>query len=106
MTELLETFPFLIIGCQGGPQDEDKRPFSVAGAIAIWRDARNSDMNHIVGDIGQGDAIEVEDNLILQMDFLEVRGSSKNIILQLANLWPECEAICVHGTNLWWSFLL
>ncbi|KAM0362293.1 hypothetical protein HYE67_005827 [Fusarium culmorum] len=99
-TELLETFPFLIIGCQGSPPDEDKRPFSVARAIAIWRDARNSDMKHIVGDIGQGDDIEVEDDLILQMDFLEVRGSSKNIILQLANLWPECEAICVLWDQL------
>ncbi|CAF3529020.1 unnamed protein product [Fusarium graminearum] len=83
-TELLEAFPFLIIGCQGDPPDEDKRPFSVAGAISIWRDARNSDMKHIVGDIGQGDVIEVEDNLILQMDFLE----------------PECEAICVLWDQL------
>ncbi|CAG1995848.1 unnamed protein product [Fusarium graminearum] len=66
-TELLEAFPFLIIGCQGDPPDEDKRPFS-----------------HIVGDIGQGDVIEVEDNLILQMDFLE----------------PECEAICVLWDQL------
>ncbi|KAH7267557.1 uncharacterized protein BKA55DRAFT_684827 [Fusarium redolens] len=97
-TEFLESFPFLIIGCQGGPPDEDNRPFSVAGAIAIWRDAKEFNFNPLVGDLGQGDHIEVSDAILDQIVPLQV--PSKDIILHLANLWPECQAICILWTML------
>ncbi|KIL86385.1 hypothetical protein FAVG1_10214 [Fusarium avenaceum] len=99
-TEILESFPFLIIGCKGGPPDEDKRPFSVAGAIAIWRDAEDFNFMPIVGDLGYGDPIEVEDHILDQIVDLQV--PSDNIILHLANLWPDCEAVCV----LWTMFVV
>ncbi|KIX09744.1 uncharacterized protein Z518_00825 [Rhinocladiella mackenziei CBS 650.93] len=36
VVELLITLPFLILRCNGAPPPPDKRPFSVAGCIAVW----------------------------------------------------------------------
>ncbi|KAG8667476.1 hypothetical protein FPOAC2_12640 [Fusarium poae] len=139
-TDFLETLPFLAIGCQGGPPDEDKRPFLVAGAIAIWTDAINfgtapfvedlerddpvevnddfvdqvsrlsqlvEELSPVGGqghveDVGQGDPVEVENDLTDQMSPIMscLRVPSKEVILCLANLWPECEAICVFWDHI------
>ncbi|RBR24569.1 uncharacterized protein FIESC28_02619 [Fusarium coffeatum] len=97
-TDVLESFPFLIIGCSGGPPDKKKRPFSVAGAIAIWRDAEHFDFRPIVGDLGQGDPIEVDNSILDQIKPLEV--PSNEVILHLANHWPESQAISMLWTTL------
>lgn len=44
----LESLPFVVMECHGGPPDDP--PFSVAGAIAIWRDANDFPFRPIVGD--------------------------------------------------------
>ncbi|KAL6923300.1 hypothetical protein FSHL1_000547 [Fusarium sambucinum] len=90
--------PFLAIRCQDGPPDEDKRPFLVAGAIAIWTDATNFGDMPYVANLGQGDPIENEDDFADQM--LYRKGPSEEVILYLANLWPGCEAICELGNQL------
>jgi hypothetical protein len=36
VVELLITLPFLILRCNDAPPPPDKRPFSVAGCIAVW----------------------------------------------------------------------
>ncbi|KAK2124291.1 hypothetical protein NOF04DRAFT_1193982 [Fusarium oxysporum II5] len=64
-TEYLESFPFLVMGCQGGPSDNP--PFSVAGVIAIWRDAKDFGFMPLVGDFTQGDEIEVDDDILDQI---------------------------------------
>ncbi|RKK66198.1 hypothetical protein BFJ69_g15613 [Fusarium oxysporum] len=64
-TEHLESFPFLVIGCQRGPSDHP--PFSVAGAIAIYRNAKEFAFMTPVGDFAQGDEIEVDDDILDQI---------------------------------------
>lgn len=83
----------MIIGCQDGPPDENKRPFSIAGAIAFWVDADDFDFLPVFGDFALGDPIQVDESILDQITLLEV--PSKGIMLQLANLWPECDAISV-----------
>ncbi|KAG8360666.1 hypothetical protein FVEN_g1411 [Fusarium venenatum] len=97
-TDVIESSLFLVIRCQDGPPDEDKRPSSVAGAIAIWTDATNfGDMPFVVN-LEQGDPIEVEDDFADQM--LYRKCPSEEVILYLANLWPGCEAIYELGNQL------
>ncbi|PNP76756.1 hypothetical protein FNYG_09859 [Fusarium nygamai] len=45
----------------------------------------------LVGNFEYGDYIELEDNIVDQIVLIEI--PSKDIILHLANLWPECQAI-------------
>ncbi|KAG5749705.1 hypothetical protein H9Q70_007650 [Fusarium xylarioides] len=85
--------PFLVMECDGGPPHDP--PFSVAGAIAIWRDAKDFPFFPLVGNFAHGDYIEVRDDIADQIVPMEI--PSKDIILHLANLWPDCQAI----TFLW-----
>ncbi|KAF5699675.1 hypothetical protein FMUND_14636 [Fusarium mundagurra] len=89
----LQSMPFLVMECDGGPPHDP--PFSVAGAIAIWRDAKDFSFFPLVGNFAHGDYIEAEDDIVDQIVPMEV--PPKDIILRLANLWPECQAI----TFLW-----
>ncbi|KAG5815339.1 hypothetical protein H9Q74_010038 [Fusarium xylarioides] len=98
-TELQESFPFLVIGCKGGPPAEDQRPFSVAGAIAIWTDAEDFYFRPFVGYPGQGEVLEVDDAIVNQIEHLQI--PPRDIILYFANLWPECQAVSVL-----WTFLV
>ncbi|KAF4485546.1 hypothetical protein FAGAP_11609 [Fusarium agapanthi] len=98
-TELQESFPFLAIGCKGGPPPEDQRPFSVAGAIAIWLDAEDFYFRPIIGHKGQGEVLVVDDTIVNQIEYLQI--PSQDIILSFAKLWPECLAISVL-----WTFLV
>ncbi|KLO78804.1 hypothetical protein LW93_4125 [Fusarium fujikuroi] len=90
------SLPFLVMECDGGPPDNP--PFSVAGAIAIWRDANDCFLRPLVGDFAIGDEIEVEDDIIDQIVWMEI--PSKDIILYLAKLWPDCQAITFLWTTL------
>ncbi|KAI7771106.1 hypothetical protein LZL87_013905 [Fusarium oxysporum] len=92
----LESFPFLVFGCHDGPPDDP--PFLVARAIAIWRDAKDFAFMTLVGDFAQGDEIEVDDDILDQIVLMEI--PSKHVILYLANVWPECQAISLLWTML------
>ncbi|EWZ28750.1 uncharacterized protein FOBCDRAFT_281845 [Fusarium oxysporum Fo47] len=81
-TEYLESFPF-VIGCQGGPSDDP--PFSVAGVIAIWRDAKDFGFMPLVGDFTQGDEIEVDDDILDQIMKVPRRLSRPPIITLLSS---------------------
>ncbi|KAI1037774.1 hypothetical protein LB503_009413 [Fusarium chuoi] len=91
-----QSLPFLVMECHGGPPDDP--PFSIAGAIAIWRDANDIPFLPVVGDFAIGDVIEVEDDIVDQIVWMEI--PSKDIILYLASLWPECQAITFLWTTL------
>ncbi|KAF5556938.1 hypothetical protein FMEXI_992 [Fusarium mexicanum] len=91
------SLPFLVLECDGGPPDDP--PFSVAGAIAIWTYAGDGFFWPVVGGFAYGEDVEVEDNIIDQMYQTEI--SSRDMILHLANLWPECQAI-----TLIWDYLV
>ncbi|KAF5599982.1 hypothetical protein FPANT_2885 [Fusarium pseudoanthophilum] len=99
VTEIQESFPFLVLGCKGGPPAEDQRPFSIAGAIAIWMDAEEFGFMPIVGYPGQGEILEIEDAIVNQVEYLQI--PSQDIILHFAKLWPDCLAISVL-----WTFLV
>ncbi|KAF5578909.1 uncharacterized protein FSUBG_13699 [Fusarium subglutinans] len=92
-----ESLPFLVLECHGGPPDDP--PFSMAGAIAIWGDAEDGFFYPLVGDFADGEDIEVEDDIIDQIVPVDI--PSKDMILHLANLWPEC-----HGIALLWDYLV
>ncbi|KAG4282107.1 hypothetical protein FPRO06_11010 [Fusarium proliferatum] len=91
-----QSLPFLVMECHGSPPDDP--PFPIAGAIAIWRDANDIPFLPVVGDFAIGDVIEVEDDIVDQIVWMEI--PSKDIILYLANLWPECQAITFLWTTL------
>ncbi|KAM0420551.1 hypothetical protein ACHAPT_011720 [Fusarium lateritium] len=93
-TDLLECFPFVVIGCEGGPPSEEHRPFSIAGAVAIWRDAEDFHFKPLVGDLGQGDEIDIDPAMVDRMVRFEV--PPREVFTYLANdAFPQCEAISV-----------
>ncbi|KAF5676492.1 hypothetical protein FCIRC_7051 [Fusarium circinatum] len=92
-----ESLLFLVLECHGGPPDDP--PFSVAGAFAIWGDAEDGFFYPLVGDFADGEKIEVEDDIIDQMHQTEI--PSEDMILHLADLWPECQ-----GIALLWDYLV
>lgn len=108
--------PFLVLGCDGCLPSPDARPFSVAGQIAIWRDA--SDMNFIarVGTSGFASAFEgdknddgfADDELMVRFPpaiQAKVRPHEvphRDIILHVASLFPDCSAV----TWIWGAFVV
>ncbi|KAJ4307535.1 hypothetical protein N0V84_012661 [Fusarium piperis] len=99
VTDFLECFPFLLMGCEGGPPSEERRPFSIAGAIAIWKDASDFNFKPIFGDLGQEDEINIDPTMLKGLVHLEV--PSQEVILYLANdVFPQCEAISVLWDEL------
>jgi hypothetical protein len=97
--DILEVLPFLVIGCKDGPPQEDSRPFSIAGAIAIWRDAHDMSFKPVVGDSGQADNIEIDQVFLDKINPLQV--PPREVILYLVNdIFPTCEAISVLWETL------
>ncbi|KAF5648659.1 hypothetical protein F52700_975 [Fusarium sp. NRRL 52700] len=83
----LEALPFLVLECHGGPPHDP--PFLVAGAIAIWRDAKDPFFRPLAGDFAHGDYVDIRDDMIDQIVQIDV--SSKDLILFLANFWPDVD---------------
>ena len=96
-TEHLESFPFLVIGCQGGPSDDP--PSSVAGAIAICRDAKEFAFMTPIGDFAQGDEIEVGDDILDQIVRWKYLQRTSPFILPISGL---CQGI----NFLWIMFVV
>lgn len=97
-TEYLESFPFLVIGCHGGPPDDP--PFSVAGAIAICRDAKEFAFITPIGEFAQGDEIEVDDDILDQIVRWKYLQRTSSFILPISGLSVR-ESVS-YGQCLWW----
>lgn len=72
-------FPFLVIGCKGGPPSGEQRPCTIAEAIASWKDADDLNFKPLIGDLGQGDDIDIDPAMANRILPLEV--SSQEVFL-------------------------
>jgi hypothetical protein len=64
VTRMQESLPFLILWCGNDIPPPDKRPFSIAGCIAVWlteSDPSPSDL--FIGDWGESDDIKIDEDL-------------------------------------------
>jgi hypothetical protein len=58
--ELLITLPFLILRCKNTPPPSDKRPFSVAGCIAVWIGCDEPVPCFLLGNVSMNQELEYE----------------------------------------------
>jgi hypothetical protein len=90
------TLPLLLLGCEGGPPSEDSRPFTIAGAIAIWKSVEElNSFDPLWGDPADGDPLtSLDPEMANEIKELEI--PSDEVILWLANdAFPDCTALSV-----------
>lgn len=81
--EMQESLPFLILWCRGGIPPQDKRPFSIAGCIAVWLNEGDPVPGDIsIGDWGEADDIVIDDDLAA--DLLPFHMPKDETLLHLA----------------------
>jgi hypothetical protein len=98
-SQFLYCEPFLVIGCEGDIPAEDKRPFSVAGLISIWRNADDMKFTGHIGHCGEGDEIEIHPDMLERLVPREI--PSQEVILYLADyVFKDCEALTILWETL------
>lgn len=94
VVEMAEDFPFLVLRCRGKAPPEDKRPFTIAGAIAVWQSNEDDFFKPFFGEDGEAEDIEIEDEISHAMELLKV--PPQHVIEYFAfTVFPDCSGIAV-----------
>lgn len=94
-------FPFLVLGCEGEPPSEDERPFTIGGALAIWKTVEDSyGFLPLFGTNGDGEPrMDIDPEMANKLQELEV--PPPEVILYLANeVFPDCIALSILWDSL------
>ncbi|KAK1975880.1 hypothetical protein LZ30DRAFT_736184 [Colletotrichum cereale] len=87
-------FPFIVLSCTGDAPAEDNRPFTIAGAIAIWLSEDDGNFLPTFGDFAGGDNINIDDEITSMMKRL-TRPPQKVIEFFTLELFPDCIGLAV-----------
>ncbi|EON98243.1 hypothetical protein UCRPA7_6215 [Phaeoacremonium minimum UCRPA7] len=93
------SMPFIVLEFHGDPPPEDQRPFTIAGAIAVWRSINDPPFIPFLGEHGQAEEITLDDSIC---DMMQTRKMPPDeVILYLANhIFTDCEAISLLWNTL------
>ncbi|KAI9771651.1 MAG: hypothetical protein M1840_001866 [Geoglossum simile] len=90
---LQESLPFLILWCENGPPLSNKRPFLIAGCIAVWLGEGDPVPPDIcVGNFGDLDPIAIDDNIGGSLKPYSMP-DDKTLCRVLSEYFPEADGI-------------
>ncbi|KAK1766322.1 hypothetical protein QBC33DRAFT_116863 [Phialemonium atrogriseum] len=99
VVEILYCDHFLVLGCEGELPPDDKRPFSIAGCIAIWKTEDEVRFDPHIGELGWGEPIQIDPAIRDKLH--QHQAVPDEVLLYLANyVFPDCEAISMMWDGL------
>lgn len=92
VVEILYCGHFLVLGCEGELPPDDKRPFSIAGCIAIWKTEDEVRFDPHIGELGWGEPLQIDPAICSKLH--RHQAVPDEVLLYLADyVFPHCEAI-------------